>query len=86
MASLDDDFLKQRAFKSEVEKLIALSKISRCHVDYDRPSIHIPSPVREMERETEVTKDLVLSSDDGGAKYVQTTVVQKPELTNDPKP
>lgn len=64
---------------------MALSKISRCRVDYDGPSIPIPSPVREMDQETKVTKDPVLPSDDGSAKYVQPTVVQKPKLTIAPK-
>jgi hypothetical protein len=86
MTSLDDDFFEQWAFESKLEKLMALSKISRCHSDYDGPSIHIPSPVREMERETKVTKDPVLSSDDESAKYVQPTVVQEPKLTIAPKP
>ena len=84
MTSLNNDFFEQRAYESNIEKLIALSKISRCHVDYDRPSIHIPSPVREMERETEVTKDPVLSSDYGSAKYVQPTVIQESKLIIDP--
>jgi hypothetical protein len=65
MASLDDDFFEQRAFKSKIKKLMALSKMSRCRVDYDGPSIPIPSPVREMDQKTEVTKDPVLPSDDG---------------------
>ena len=68
MASLDDDFFEPRAFKNNIEKLQALSKISRCRVDYDGPSIPIPSPVREMEQETGVTKDPVLLSNNGSAK------------------
>ena len=60
--------------------------MSRCRVDYDGPSIPIPSPVRERDHETEVTKDPVLSSNHESAKYVQPTVIQKPKLTNDPKP
>ena len=84
MASLDDDFFEQWAFESKIEKLMALSKISRCRVDHDGPSIHIPSPVREMERETGVTKDPVLSSENESAKYVQPTVIQESKLTIDP--
>ena len=43
---------------------------------HDGPSISIPSPVKERERETKVTKDPVLSSNNGSTHYVQTTVVQ----------
>jgi hypothetical protein len=86
MTSLDDDFFEQWAFESKIEKLMALSSISRCRSDYDGPSIPIPSPVREMNQETEVTKDPVLPSDDGSAKYVQPTVVQESKLTIAPKP
>ena len=70
MASINPEFL------FALEKLQALSEISRIRVDHDDPSIPIPSPVREMERETRVTKDQVLSSDNGSTKYVQPTVIQ----------
>ena len=43
----------------------------------DGPSIPIPSPVKEMERETKVTKDPVLPPNNGSTHYVQTTVVPK---------
>ena len=77
MASLDDDFFETRAFRNNIEKLQALSKISRCRIDHDGLSIPIHSPLREMERVTGVTKDQVLPSDNGSAKYVQPTVIQK---------
>lgn len=59
----------------------------KCRIDYDGPSVPTPSPVREMERETEVTKDPVLYTNNGSAKYVQPTVVQESKPTiSPPKP
>ena len=80
MASIDSDFL------FELENLQALSRVSRIRVDHDDPLTPIPSPVREMECETRVTKDQVLSSDNESTKYVQPTVIQKSEPTIAPKP
>jgi hypothetical protein len=84
MAYLDDDFFENRVFRNKIEQLYASSKISKCRVDYDGPSVPTPSTVREMERKTEVTKDSVLSTNSGSAKYVQPTVVQ--ESIAPPKP
>ena len=85
MASLDDDFFELLGLDN-LEKLQALSKMSRIRVDRDDPLIPIPSPVRELERETGVTKDQVLPSDNGSAKNVQPTVAQgsKPTIAHKP--
>lgn len=82
MTFLDDDFFKRKVFKIKMEQFYVSSKIAKIRVDYDEPSVPTPSPVREMERETEVTKDSVLSTDNGSAKYVQPTVVQESIVFN----
>jgi hypothetical protein len=84
MTSLDNDFFEDRVFRNKIEQLYASSKISKIRVDYDGPLVPISSPVKDMERETEVTKDSVLSTNNGSAKYVQPTVVQ--ESIDTPKP
>ena len=67
-------------FWCEVEKLNALSQMSRIRVVQDDPSILR----REMAREAGVTKDQLLPS--GSAKYVQPTVIQDSKPSIAPKP
>lgn len=68
MTSLDDDFFGNKVFINKMEQLYALSKMSKIRVD---------GPSVPMEHETEVTKDPVLSTNNGSSKYVQPTVVQE---------
>lgn len=67
-------------FWCEVEKLNALSQMSRIRVVQNDPSILR----REMAREAGVTKDQLLPS--GSAKYVQPTVSQDSKPSIAPKP
>ena len=78
MTSIDDEFFETWARRNNVENLQALSKMSRIRVDHE-PSI-------PMEQVTGVTKDQVLPSDNGSAKYVQPSVIQESEPTIAPKP
>ncbi|GJZ78976.1 hypothetical protein Tco_0643813 [Tanacetum coccineum] len=65
---------------------------TRSGVTYDGPTIpHTPSPLpKEVERETEVTKDKVKYTSLGSTAHVQTPVIQdpimEPEVAPRPKP
>ncbi|GKF81783.1 hypothetical protein Tco_0240385, partial [Tanacetum coccineum] len=60
-------------------------------VAYDGPTIPpTPSPMKEVERETEVTKDKVQNTSLGSTTHVQPPIVQnlipEPEVAQKPKP